>query len=98
MTLLTLVRSYISDFEVPQLTCLTEIFQHILLEIPAKRKLFIVISSNKSLCGGIHSSVTKATCHTPAHPEHANPHSPVVVIGDKSKGQLARWEEHGLDV
>ncbi|KAG1752244.1 ATPase, F1 complex, gamma subunit domain-containing protein [Suillus lakei] len=39
----------------------SEIFQHAPSETPAKRKLFIVVSSDKGLCGGIHSSVSKAT-------------------------------------
>ncbi|KAK7015841.1 atp3 gamma subunit of the F1 sector of mitochondrial F1F0 ATP synthase [Paramarasmius palmivorus] len=42
-----------------------------------KRRLFVVISSDKGLCGGIHSSVTKATLDPNV--------LPVMVIGDKSK-------------
>ncbi|TEB32760.1 ATP synthase F1 gamma [Coprinellus micaceus] len=62
-------------------------------------KLFIVISSDKGLCGGIHSSVSKATrrafAHDPDTPltgddKTVDPASPIAVIGDKSKMQLAR--------
>ncbi|KIM60473.1 hypothetical protein SCLCIDRAFT_1216743 [Scleroderma citrinum Foug A] len=68
----------------------SEIFQHTPPETPAKRKLFVVISSDKGLCGGIHSSVTKATRRALADPEQADPNSPIMVVGDKSKGQLSR--------
>lgn len=62
-------------------------------------KLFIVISSDKGLCGGIHSSVSKATrrafANDPETPLTGNdktvdPSTPIAVIGDKSKMQLAR--------
>jgi F-type H+-transporting ATPase subunit gamma len=36
----------------------TEIFAHIPSDKPTLNKLFIVISSDKGLCGGIHSSVS----------------------------------------
>lgn len=62
------------------------------------RKLFIVVSSDKGLCGGIHSSVSKATRRAlksepvveggKAVPVEAD--SPVMVIGDKSKAQMSR--------
>ncbi|KAJ3790122.1 ATPase, F1 complex, gamma subunit domain-containing protein [Lentinula aff. detonsa] len=61
------------------------------------QKLFIVVSSDKGLCGGIHSSVTKATrrafSNTPDSPiagASVEPDSSVMVIGDKSKAQLSR--------
>ncbi|KAJ7432644.1 ATPase, F1 complex, gamma subunit domain-containing protein [Mycena galericulata] len=65
-------------------------------------KLFIVISSDKGLCGGIHSSVTKATrrafagsAESPFLNEESKPvevdsASPIMIIGDKSKAQLLR--------
>jgi F-type H+-transporting ATPase subunit gamma len=56
-----------------------------------KRKLFLVISSDKGLCGGIHSSVTKFTRRTIASTESpVDPNSPIMVVGDKSKAQLSR--------
>ncbi|EJU01478.1 ATP synthase gamma chain [Dacryopinax primogenitus] len=51
-----------------------------------KKKLFIVISSDRGLCGGIHSSVSKATRREIENDED----STVVVLGDKSKAQLSR--------
>ncbi|KAH9914097.1 ATP synthase F1 gamma [Fomitopsis serialis] len=69
----------------------SEVFQHASAEEPSKRKLFIVISSDKGLCGGIHSSVTKATRRIiAAHGDGVEPDSPIMVIGDKSKAQLSR--------
>jgi F-type H+-transporting ATPase subunit gamma len=50
-----------------------------------------VISSDKGLCGGIHSSVTKytrAALKSTDEPIDAN--SPIMIIGDKSKAQLSR--------
>ncbi|KAJ7281662.1 F1 complex, gamma subunit of ATPase [Mycena rebaudengoi] len=68
----------------------------------APQKLFIVISSDKGLCGGIHSSVTKATRRAFAgsaespllsadkKPVDVDSASPIMVIGDKSKAQIVR--------
>lgn len=50
---------------IPKLAFFSEIFEH--AELPTAqnseplRKLFVVISSDKGLCGGIHSSVSKGT-------------------------------------
>ncbi|KAK7460910.1 atp3 gamma subunit of the F1 sector of mitochondrial F1F0 ATP synthase [Stygiomarasmius scandens] len=61
------------------------------------RKLFLVVSSDKGLCGGIHSSVTKATRRafsndkeTPLPGTTVEADSPIVIVGDKSKAQLSR--------
>jgi F-type H+-transporting ATPase subunit gamma len=61
------------------------------------RKLFLVISSDKGLCGGIHSSVTKATRRaisndkeSPLPGTKVESDSPIMVVGDKSKAQLSR--------
>lgn len=60
------------------------------------KKLFIVISSDKGLCGGIHSSVTKATRRAFTGHEDSpikaqiDPESPVMIVGDKAKAQLSR--------
>jgi len=58
-------------------------------EAAGKRKLFVVISSDKGLCGGIHSSVTKYTRAALKRDDVADD-SPIVVVGDKSKAQLSR--------
>ena len=47
----------------------------------------MVLSSDKGLCGGIHSSVSKATR---AAVKEADSESPVMIVGDKSKAQLIR--------
>ncbi|CAL1710204.1 unnamed protein product [Somion occarium] len=68
-----------------------EVFKNAPPEAPAKRKLVIVVSSDKGLCGGIHSSVSKATRRLFADKEAGlEPSSPIMVIGDKSKAQLSR--------
>jgi F-type H+-transporting ATPase subunit gamma len=78
----------------------SEVFQHSPADTPSTNRLFLVISSDKGLCGGIHSSVSKATRRALANdPEtplkdsessQVDPESPVMVIGDKSKAQLSR--------
>ena len=80
----------------------TEVFAHVPSDKPTPNKLFIVISSDKGLCGGIHSSVSKATRrafnNAPDSPlagassndATVDPSSPIMVIGDKSKAQLSR--------
>ena len=66
-------------------------FQNSEVDSPSKHKLFIVISSDKGLCGGIHSSVSKFTRRTIADKENpVDSDSPIMVIGDKSKAQLSR--------
>ncbi|KAK7680393.1 hypothetical protein QCA50_016633 [Cerrena zonata] len=68
-----------------------EVFKNAPADEPAKRKLIVVISSDKGLCGGIHSSVSKATRRLINDPESGiDPSSPIMVIGDKSKAQLSR--------
>jgi F-type H+-transporting ATPase subunit gamma len=50
------------------------------------RVLYVVVSSDSGLCGGIHSSVSKAV--RSAIKENAS--AQVAVVGDKSKAQLSR--------
>ncbi|KAI8100110.1 ATP synthase F1, gamma subunit [Halteromyces radiatus] len=50
------------------------------------KTLFVATSSDRGLCGGIHSSVSKATRRAVAE----KPESQVVVLGDKPKAQLSR--------
>jgi ATP synthase F1 gamma subunit len=66
------------------------VFEHATSENPSKRKLFVVISSDKGLCGGIHSSVSKATRRAFADSSNTDADSPIMVVGDKSKSQLSR--------
>jgi len=51
-----------------------------------KKTLYVVASSDKGLCGGIHSGLSKATRRMLAE----NPDADVVVLGEKSKAQLSR--------
>jgi F-type H+-transporting ATPase subunit gamma len=48
--------------------------------------LVITVSSDRGLCGGIHSSVSKASRKL----IEENPNSQLVVLGDKAKAQLSR--------
>lgn len=68
-----------------------EVFANATSDEKPKRKLFITISSDKGLCGGIHSSVAKATRRALADPENnLDPDSPIMIVGDKAKAQLTR--------
>ena len=63
-----------------------EIFKHAdLAEQPDAKILYVAISSDRGLCGGIHSSISKAT-------RKAFEETPgsIVVLGDKPKAQLSR--------
>lgn len=51
-----------------------------------KKTLIIVTSSDKGLCGGIHSGLSKATRKMLIQ----KPNSDILVIGEKSKSQLSR--------
>lgn len=51
-----------------------------------KKTLYIVASSDKGLCGGIHSGLSKKTRAL----LEQNPDADIVVIGEKSKAQLSR--------
>ena len=56
------------------------------IENDEKKTLIIVCSSDKGLCGGVHSGLTKATRRL----MEQRPNSDLVVVGEKSKAQLAR--------
>ncbi|KAJ5526607.1 ATP synthase subunit gamma [Penicillium frequentans] len=51
-----------------------------------KKTLYVVASSDKGLCGGIHSSLSKATRRMLA----ADPDADLVILGEKGKAQLSR--------
>ena len=51
-----------------------------------KKTLIIVCSSDKGLCGGIHSGLSRATRRL----LEEKPNSDLVVLGEKSKAQLSR--------
>ncbi|KAI9300716.1 ATP synthase F1, gamma subunit [Cunninghamella echinulata] len=54
--------------------------------LEGSKTLLVASSSDRGLCGGIHSSVSKATRRAIAD----KPEAPVVVLGDKPKAQLSR--------
>lgn len=56
------------------------------IEEEGKKTLFIVASSDKGLCGGIHSGLSKATRRL----LEKKPDADLVIIGEKSKAQLSR--------
>jgi len=54
-----------------------------------KKTLYVVASSDKGLCGGIHSGLSKAVRRMLAE----DPDGDLVVLGEKSKGQLIRTND-----
>ncbi|KAF6230013.1 hypothetical protein HO133_004351 [Letharia lupina] len=56
------------------------------IESEDKKTLIIVCSSDKGLCGGIHSGLSRATRRM----LEKKPNSDLVVLGEKSKAQLGR--------
>jgi len=73
-----------------------EVFNESAIEDSAdsgKKTLWIVVSSDRGLCGGIHSSVSKMTKRT-LNPDGAetgpDAEIPVIILGDKPKQQLGR--------
>ncbi|KKK17337.1 hypothetical protein ARAM_005291 [Aspergillus rambellii] len=57
-----------------------------------KKTLLVVASSDKGLCGGIHSGLSKATRRIlQQHPE-----SDIVVLGEKAKAQLSRSNPNAI--
>ena len=56
------------------------------LEGEGKKSLIVVCSSDKGLCGGVHSGLSKMTRRM----LEEKPDTDIVVIGEKSKSQLSR--------
>ncbi|KAJ5636813.1 ATP synthase subunit gamma [Penicillium longicatenatum] len=52
-----------------------------------KKTLYVVASSDKGLCGGIHSSLSKAARRLLA----SDPEADLVILGEKGKAQLSRF-------
>ncbi|GAA6002806.1 F1F0 ATP synthase subunit gamma [Rhodotorula paludigena] len=61
-------------------------------ETKVEKILYIVASSDRGLCGGIHSSVSKAARKDIEHGEGQGKEIRVVALGEKPKQQLARGE------
>jgi F-type H+-transporting ATPase subunit gamma len=62
------------------------------LEDSDKKTLIVVASSDKGLCGGIHSGLTKRVRKMLAE----KPNSDIVVLGEKCKAQLSRSNAKNL--
>jgi F-type H+-transporting ATPase subunit gamma len=62
------------------------------LEDEGKKTLLVITSSDKGLCGGIHSGMTKLARRM----LQAKPNTDIVVIGEKSKAQLARSNSQNI--
>ncbi|BDD54560.1 hypothetical protein MAP00_000168 [Monascus purpureus] len=60
--------------------------------IEDKKTLFVVASSDKGLCGGIHSGLSKATRRL----LESTPNADVVVLGEKAKAQLSRTNPQSI--
>ncbi|WFD32036.1 atp3 gamma subunit of the F1 sector of mitochondrial F1F0 ATP synthase [Malassezia sp. CBS 17886] len=70
-----------------------EVFKQSGAESPEDGKvLFVVVSSDKGLCGGIHTSVSRRTRTelTELHNVYGGQLPAIVVLGEKSKAQLGR--------
>lgn len=59
-------------------------------EAKAEKILYVTVASDRGLCGGIHSSVAKATKRDIEEGEGVGKQVQVVVLGEKPKQQLAR--------
>jgi len=70
----------------------SEVFRQAETAAPSSsaKTLYITVSSDKGLCGGIHSSLSRATRRISAEEADENASFGLVVIGDKSKQQLSR--------
>ncbi|KKA25081.1 ATP synthase gamma chain [Rasamsonia emersonii CBS 393.64] len=60
--------------------------------LDGKKTLLVVASSDKGLCGGIHSGLSKATRRIMAENEGAD----IVVLGEKAKAQLSRTNAQNI--
>lgn len=58
--------------------------------VPVEKILYIVVSSDRGLCGGIHSSVAKTARRDIQGGEGVGKQVSVVCLGDKPKQQLVR--------
>ncbi|KAI5291506.1 atp3 gamma subunit of the F1 sector of mitochondrial F1F0 ATP synthase [Ascosphaera acerosa] len=61
--------------------------------LDGKKTLYVIASSDKGLCGGIHSGLSKAVrpLLSPGAEHRADAH--VVVLGEKAKAQVSRYAE-----
>jgi F-type H+-transporting ATPase subunit gamma len=64
------------------------------LEAEGKKTLYIVCSSDKGLCGGIHSGLSRYIRRTLAAPDAQA--ADLVLIGEKARAQLSRSNPEGI--
>lgn len=57
-----------------------------------KKTLYVVASSDKGLCGGVHSGLSKATRRMVAN----EPEADIAILGDKAKAQLSRTNDKNI--
>ncbi|KAB8596080.1 hypothetical protein FH972_025789 [Carpinus fangiana] len=57
-----------------------------------KKTLFVVVSSDKGLCGGVHSGLSRATRRA----LEKEPNADIAIIGDKCKAQLSRGNSKNI--
>ncbi|CAG8752365.1 2752_t:CDS:2, partial [Ambispora leptoticha] len=71
----------------------SELFEHADTKpVDEGQTLIITVSSDRGLCGGIHSSVAKASRKY----IEEKPDSGVIVLGDKAKGQISRTHRENI--
>lgn len=78
---------------------LIEPFVHLLGDHPAadvETNVVVPITSDKGLCGGINSSVTKYTRGTLRVTEGDGKNASIFVLGDKGRAQLSRFERPSI--
>ncbi|BFZ55908.1 atp3 gamma subunit of the F1 sector of mitochondrial F1F0 ATP synthase [Savitreella phatthalungensis] len=69
-----------------------ELFKNAETKASEGKTLFIVASSDKGLCGGVHSQLSKATRKA----LDEKPDADLVVLGDKAKAQLQRFRPENI--
>lgn len=78
-----------------QLQPKTDLFKHIdIAQEKGGKTLAIAVSSDRGLCGGIHSSISKAVKKY----VRVNPETPIVIIGMKAKPQIAREAKQNIQL
>lgn len=76
------------------LSLATEVFNNAEAKSEGGKVLIVSISSDSGLCGGIHSSITKATKRAVTEAPEAH----IVVLGDRPKAQISRTMADKIDL
>ena len=59
----------------------------------APKELFVALTSDRGLCGGVHSSICK-TIRNELLEKSSLDNVGIICVGDKSRAQLARYEQY----